>query len=284
MKVDLHCHSLASDGALTPQQVLERAHANEVSMLALTDHDTIAGIAEATATAVSLGVNFVPGIELSSQWSGVGIHVVGLAIESQNPLLTSALCEQSHKRETRAQEIGRRLAKLGFDGCYEGAKQIAGDSEIGRPHFARYMVEQGFVEDHSTAFNKYLGAGKVGDVKNQWPGLEEVVRWIHVAGGYAVLAHPDKYKLTRMKLRRLLTDFKEVGGDAIEVVSGQQNKDITEYFARLCEEFDFYASCGSDFHNPNTRWCDLGKVAPLPKICRPVWQLWGSAGALKAGL
>jgi len=274
MKVDLHCHSLASDGALTPQHVVERAHANNVQMLALTDHDTIAGLAEASATAANLGLELVAGIELSSQWSGVGIHVVGLAIDTQSSELTAALAGQSLKREERAQQIGRRLAKLGFEGCYDGAKKIAGDSELGRPHFARYMVEQGYVEDHSTAFNKFLGAGKVGDVKSQWPEIEEVVSWIHAAGGYAVLAHPDKYKLTRMKLRRLLTHFKDVGGDAMEVVSGSQNKNVTDYFARLCEEFDFYASCGSDFHNPNTQWCDLGKVAPLPAACSPIWQLW----------
>jgi len=274
MKVDLHCHSLASDGALTPQHVVERAHANNVQMLALTDHDTIAALAEASATAANLGLELVAGIELSSQWSGVGIHVVGLAIDTQSSKLTAALAGQSLKREERAQQIGRRLAKLGFEGCYDGAKKIAGDSELGRPHFARYMVEQGYVEDHRSAFNKYLGAGKVGDVKSQWPEIDEVVSWIHAAGGYAVLAHPDKYKLTRMKLRRLLTHFKDVGGDAMEVVSGSQNKNVTDYFARLCEEFDFYASCGSDFHNPNTQWCDLGKVAPLPAACRPIWQLW----------
>jgi len=276
MKVDLHCHSLASDGALTPQHVVERAHANNVQMLALTDHDTVAGFAEASATAAQLGLQFVAGIELSSQWSGVGIHVVGLAIEPDSPQLTIVLAGQSQKREARAQLIGKKLAKLGFENCYEGAKKIAGDSELGRPHFARYMVEQGYVEDHSSAFNKYLGAGKVGDVKSQWPEIDEVVSWIHAAGGYAVLAHPDKYKLTRMKLRRLLTHFKDVGGDAMEVVSGSQNKNVTDYFARLCEEFDFYASCGSDFHNPNTQWCDLGKVAPLPKDCRPIWSLWAA--------
>jgi 3',5'-nucleoside bisphosphate phosphatase len=274
MKVDLHCHSLASDGALSPQHVLERAHANGVNMLALTDHDTVAGLAEACETATKLGLEFVAGIELSTQWSGVGIHVVGLNIDPHNADLKSALAGQSLKRVERAQLIGKKLAKLGFENCYEGAKEIAGDSELGRPHFARYMIAQGYVEDHSTAFNKYLGAGKVGDVKSQWPELNEVVDWIHAAGGFAVLAHPDKYKLTRSKLRRLLTFFKEVGGDAMEVVSGSQNKDVTDYFARLCDEFDFYASCGSDFHNPNTQWCDLGRIAPLPKACRPVWDLW----------
>lgn len=277
MKIDLHCHSLASDGALTPQQVLERAHANNVTMLALTDHDTVAGLAEADAVATDLGMEFVAGIELSSQWSGLGIHVVGLNIDPHNPVLTAALTGQSQNRDDRAQQIGQKLAKLGFDDCYEGARQIAGESELGRPHFARYMVEQGFVEDHSAAFNKYLGAGKVGDVKSQWQEIDEVVSWIHAAGGHAVLAHPNKYKLTRSKLRRLLSYFKEVGGDAMEVVSGSQNKDVTDHFARLSEEFSLYASCGSDFHNPNTQWCDLGRVAPLPKMCKPVWNLWSSA-------
>lgn len=274
MKVDLHCHSLASDGALQPRDVLLRAHENGVEMLALTDHDTLAGLVEAGQAADELGVEFVSGIEISSQWSGVGIHVVGLAIDTQNGVLMTALDAQAMKREQRAEEIGRRLAKKGLVGCHEGAKRIAGNSQIGRPHFARFMVEQGYVEDHSSAFDKYLGAGKVGDVKSQWPELDEVVSWIHAAGGYAVLAHPDKYKLTRMKLKRLLSYFKEVGGDAIEVVSGSQNKDVTDYFARLCREFGFYASCGSDFHNPNTQWCDLGKVDPLPKSCNPIWSLW----------
>jgi 3',5'-nucleoside bisphosphate phosphatase len=274
MKVDLHCHSLASDGALTPSQVVERAHANGVEMLALTDHDTVAGLAQARVTADQLGLKFIPGIELSSQWSGVGIHVVGLGIDTDNSILKAALCEQGDMREVRAQQIGVRLAKLGFENCYQGAKDIAGESQLGRPHFARYMVAQGYVADHGEAFKKYLGAGKVGDVKSQWPEIEEVVSWIQAAGGYAVLAHPDKYKLTRMKLRRLLTHFKTVGGDAMEVVSGSQNRGVTDYFSQLCETFDLYASCGSDFHNPNTQWCDLGRVAPLPKVCRPVWSLF----------
>jgi hypothetical protein len=274
MKADLHCHSLASDGALPPAEVVQRAHENGVEMLALTDHDTVAGLAEAKAAAEVQGVQFVEGIELSSQWSGIGIHVVGLAIDSQNGALLETLEAQALKREKRAEVIGQRLAKKGFQGCYEGAKEIAGKSQIGRPHFARYMVEVGYVADITTAFDKYLGAGKIGDVKSQWPALETVVSWIHQSGGYAVLAHPDKYKLTGLKLKRLLGCFKEAGGDAMEVVSGSQNRDVTGHFSRLCSEFGLYASCGSDFHHPNNRWCDLGKFDSLPDDCNPIWRLW----------
>lgn len=259
---------------MPPQEVVQRAHDNGVELLALTDHDTTAGLAEAQVAAQDLGLKLVSGIEISCQWSGVCIHVVGLNIDPENERLVEELAIQSDKREQRGLEIDRRLAKLGFDNCYEGAKKIAGNSQLGRPHFAQFMVEQGYVSDRNTAFDKYLGAGKVGDVKSQWPELDEVVCWIHAAGGVAVLAHPDKYRLTRMKLKRLLTSFKEAGGDAMEVVSGAQNKDVTDYFTRLCDEFDFYASCGSDFHNPNALWSDLGKVDPLPKACRPVWQLF----------
>ena len=278
MKADLHCHSLASDGALTPAEVVARAHANGVQMLALTDHDTLRGLSQAESEAASLNLELVSGIELSSQWSGVGIHIVGLAVDTKNAQLLHAVGKQEVARETRAREIGRRLGKKGFEAAYEGAKRIAGESQIGRPHFARFLVEQGYVLDQETAFNKYLGAGKIGDVKSQWPSINEIVSWIHTAGGYAVLAHPDKYKLTRMKLRRLLTDFKAAGGDALEVVSGQQNRDITSYYTRLCEEFEFYASCGSDFHHPSNAWCDLGKFQDLPKTCKPVWELWSDRG------
>jgi len=252
MTVDLHCHSYVSDGSLSPTEVVTRAHGNGVAMLALTDHDTLEGLPEAKATADSLGVRLIPGIEFSSRWSRLGVH-----------------------REARAREIGRKLAKRGFEGCYEGAAAIAGVGQIGRPHFAKYLVEQGAVKNFQQAFKKYLGAGKAGDVKCHWPEIGNVVEWINDAGGVAVLAHPGHYKLTRTKLKRLVEDFTEVGGKAIEVVSGASQPADSQYHAQLANLFGLKASCGSDFHHPDNRWSDLGRFAPMPSGCEPVWELFG---------
>ena len=274
MKVDLHCHTTLSDGQFTPQQVLERASLNEVEMLAITDHDTSAAFSLVQTEAQQAGIELVAGIEFSSQWYGKSIHVVGLNVDVASEVLARAETQQKQARIERAQAIGERLSKLGIEGAYAGALEIAAGSQIGRPHFARYLVEQAVVPDMKKAFKKYLGSGKPGDLKSQWPHLQQVVDWIRQSGGHAVLAHPAKYKMTNTKLRSLLADFKEAGGEAMEVVSASQSKDVTGHHVRLCEQFDLYASCGSDFHGPVSNWSDIGRFQPLPSSCRPVWQLW----------
>ena len=274
MKVDLHCHTNLSDGVLSPTELVRYAGALDIEMLALTDHDRADILPEVSAIAQSLSIQLIAGIELSSQWRKSGVHIVGLGVALDSEVLQQVVARQTQTRELRAQEIGERLAKLNIEDSYAQAKAIAAESQIGRPHFAQYLVETGQVKDLKTAYKRYLGVGKAGDVKSFWPQLEEVVDWIHAANGYAVLAHPAKYKLTRRKLDTLCRDFKDAGGDGIEVVSGMQTKDVTDYHEQLCKKYSFYASCGSDFHGPVSSWHDLGKMSVIPTSCVSIWDLW----------
>ncbi len=250
MIIDFHTHSNASDGTLSPQQLVEQAIAAGVERLAITDHDCVDGYlaARALADTFPAGFSLCPGVELSCRWNNGTIHVVGLGVDVDNSVLAAGLARLAEARQLRAVTIAERLEKLGFAGGLEGARKQAGISQIGRPHFARWMVEQGHVKDASQAFDKFLGAGKTGDVKAFWPELTEVVAWIAAADGVAVVAHPLKYKYTRSKLRRLLRDFKAAGGDAMEIFSGRQAQDQTDQLKKLAAEFELLASAGSDFH------------------------------------
>ena len=205
----------------------------------------------------------------------MGIHIVGLNFDPDNTVLMTGVKQQTESRDTRAEMIAERLAKKGIVGALEGAKLEAGDDGVvGRPHFAKYMVKAGYVSTVNQAFKSYLGAGKPGDVKQLWPDIATAISWITAAGGVAVLAHPDKYNMTRTKLRRLLEEFAAAGGQAMEVVSGHQDKQLTHYLAQLADRFELHASCGSDFHVPDQPWQELGKCSPLPESCEPVWRLW----------
>lgn len=271
MLIDLHCHSTASDGALTPQALWAMARERGIALLALTDHDSMAGYL-ALRDIEDSGLQLVAGVELSCQWQGVNIHVVGLGLDADHPTLIQGLVQQGESREQRARTIGERLAKAGMAGAYEGARRIAGEAVIGRPHFAQFLCEQGHVRQPTEAFDNYLGAGKLGDVKVHWPELSTVIDWINAAGGLAVLAHPIHYRLTNAKLGRLLTEFVTAGGRGMEVVSGTQTQDQTRYMARLSREFGLLASMGSDFHGPETLWRGLGVRALLPEGCTPIWE------------
>lgn len=271
---DLHTHSNLSDGILSPAQLVSRAAAQGVTTLALTDHDTTAGYAEARAEAARVGIALLGGIEFSCLWEGVNIHVVGLNIDPACTLLQDAITRQSHSRVSRAGLIAERLARLGIAGALAGAQRFAGEAQVARPHFARYLIEIGAVKDMNTAFKRYLGAGKPGDVKQLWPDVAEAVGWIRAAGGVAVLAHPDKYKMTRSKLLRLLREFSAGGGQALEVISGRQDPQLTGNLARLAADLNLAASQGSDFHVPDQPWQDVGRMGELPAGCRPVWELW----------
>ncbi len=277
MIYDLHAHSNASDGILSPQALVSRAKDNGVDVLALTDHDTIAGIGAAREAAEACGVQLINGIELSAQWAGRGIHVVGLNIDCCRQDLIDAVDRQQGARLERAHLIGERLARAGVRGAFEGAQAHAEDSNIGRPHFAKFLVEAGYVNNFQAAFKTYLGAGKVGDVKQLWPGVEEVVGTITAAGGVAVLAHPLKYTMTRSRLCALLQEFRSSGGRAMEVISGSQTLQDTQNMAIIARQFGLYASIGSDFHAPDQPWHDLGRASHLPDGCEPVWQCWDSA-------
>lgn len=275
-RYDLHCHSNQSDGILSPEALVSRAKANDVTVLALTDHDTIAGIARARAQAELDGIELINGIEFSCQWAGRNIHIVALGFDLHCPALVQMIKDQGEAREARGLMIAERLEKIGFEGVYEKAQAIAQGAALGRPHFAKALVEAGHVRSIELAFKRYLGAGKVGDVKQVWPEIGDVVSAVCDAGGVAVLAHPLKYKITRTKLLRLIEDFVDVGGQAIEVVSGFQKPQETSDMARIAQKFELLASCGSDFHAPSAHWSELGQMSVLPKNVTPVWQAWAN--------
>lgn len=279
MKFDLHCHSHFSDGILSPQMLLARAKEREVNVLALTDHDTIAGLDLAQQAADEVGITLINGIEFSSQWGKGGVHIVGLGFAVDSAELQLAIAHQHTARISRSEQIAARLAKLGITGTLEAAQLIAGEALVGRPHFAQHLVNIGAVNNINSAFKKYLGAGKSADVKYQWPDMTTVIQWIHAAGGVAVLAHPCKYDFTRTKMCALISDFAQAGGDALEVISGQQSAAMTNDLARIANAHNLAASCGSDFHLPNSPWQELGNFSSLPDSCRPVWQLLGFASA-----
>ena len=276
MLIDFHTHTSASDGALSPCDLMARAAASEVELLAITDHDTMAGYEAAAAyhTKNPSGMRLIPGIELSCQWSGATIHILGLGVNCEHPVMRAGLHRMATARTERGAKIASRLASRGFDGALQGALALAGDSQLGRPHFAAWMVERGHVRDHNQAFDKFLGQGKVGDVKAFWPELAEVTQWIHSSGGVAVIAHPLKYRFTGMKLRRFIAAFVAAGGRGIEVLSGRQTSDQTNHLMRLARDFDLEVSIGSDFHRDAPYSAPLGvESAPFGGL-RGVWQRW----------
>ncbi len=254
---------------------MSRAKRQDVEVLALTDHDTINGLSAAAAQAQNEGITLIPGIEFSCDWNARNIHIVGLNIDTDNERLLSAIESQHKVRSSRAELIGEKLAALGFEGALEGARKIAGEAVIGRPHFAQYLVDNGHCKSIAQAFKRYLGAGKPGDIKQVWPDISQVIEVIVASGGTAVLAHPKKYNMTRTKLCAMVADFTEAGGLAIEVVSGKQEKHVTADLAKIANKYGLAASCGSDFHVPGSPWQELGAFSDLPDDVRPVWALWG---------
>jgi predicted metal-dependent phosphoesterase TrpH len=275
MLADLHCHSLKSDGDLSPSDLVDRAAEQGVTMLALTDHDTINGLVEARARAEMHNIELVSGIEISTVWNGIGIHVVGLGFDEHHPALLEAIARQEDCRLQRAKTIAQRLEKLGIEGIWEKAEAIANGAQIGRPHFAQALIDMGKVNNMAQAFKRFLGAGKPGDVKTMWPDISEVAGWIRAAGGVAVVAHPDKYKMTGTKLKCMLKAFAEAGGNGLEVVSGATDTTFSRRMVELCDEFGFLASQGSDFHGPRP-WSELGKFTKMPEGATPVWTHWAA--------
>lgn len=279
MKYDFHCHSNHSDGALSPADLVARASGCGVDYLALTDHDTISGLAEANASAARLGLNMVSGVELSVNWvSGLArkarcIHVVGLGFDPDDATFRARLLEQSSARRLRAETMNEKLQARGMDGVLERAIEIAGTDAVCRPHLARAMLDLGHVRNDREAWKRFLGDGRLCDIPVGWVSLADGVQWIHDAGGVAVLAHPAHYRISKKQLVRLVRDFAEAGGDAIEVSVGGMAPDEMTRFARLARRFGLRASTGSDFHDPAHNWRDLGSQSPLPEDVDPVWEL-----------
>ena len=271
--VDWHTHSTASDGELTPLELVLKVKAVGLTQFALTDHDTLAGIAVAREAAQQHGVGLLPGVEISSSWSNQDIHIVGLGVETDNAALIGHLDEQMRRREQRAQAIGIKLEKLGYDGIFEAASQLADRGIPARPHFAKALVEAGVCKDKKQAFQRFLAVSKPAYVKTPWPSVEQVVGWIREAQGDPVLAHPGRYKLTRSKLERLVNHFCTVGGQALEVSVATHSADVIQHLADLSVKYALYASQGSDYHGPSMRWVNLGKMPPMPSRCQPVSEL-----------
>jgi predicted metal-dependent phosphoesterase TrpH len=268
--IDLHSHTDCSDGALAPRELLARAVEQGVEVLAITDHDTVDAFRGLTPSNGSL--QLIAGVEFSTQWENTGIHVLGLNIDLGSAALETGVRLQAAARRARAHRIGEILAKMGVADAFTGASNLAPGAYIGRPHFAQYLVNIGRARSLEDAFRKYVGDGKPGDVRQHWADLPRVVQWIREANGIAVLAHPLKYKLTRTKLKRLLGDFMAAGGQGMEVVSGRQQPQMTASMGQLCEQMNLLASCGSDFHQPDTHWGELGRFPALPRNVTPVWE------------
>lgn len=272
LNADLHCHSTASDGTLSPAELVRRAHANGVELLALTDHDELVGLPEAASTAAELGLRFVPGVEVSVSWLDQTLHIVGLGIDPSNPALVAGLERVRSGRDGRALRIAADLDRIGIRGAYAGALRYAGNPAlISRAHFARFLVEIGIARNVHDVFLHYLARGKPGYVEHVWATLEETVGWIKGAGGLAVIAHPGRYRLSHAEMEILLQRFRDLGGDAIEVACGAHDGGQLLAFARLVRKFNLMASRASDFHGPEDSPIDLGRADLLPPDLTPVW-------------
>lgn len=281
MKIDLHCHSSASDGALAPAELVARARERGIEVLALTDHDTLEGLPEARAAAREHGIRLIEGIELSCQWGGATVHVLGYDFSDDAPALKAAIDDLHRGRWERAEQIDKRLAAKGMSGMLDAA--LAVQRELGdsgnapaRPHFAEALVRAGHVRDRAEAFRKWLGNGKLGDVRQHWPELEEAVATLRAAGAWISLAHPLQYDFTRSKRRRLVGEFIAAGGHALEVVNGMQPAEQVSTLATLAREFGLLVSVGSDFHAPGS-WAELGLYRPLPEDLSPLWARFAQA-------
>jgi len=272
--IDLHCHSYVSDGALSPAEVVQRAHSKGVEVLSLTDHDTIAGLSEANEKAVELGIKLIPGIEISCQWQKYGVHILAYNFPLACPVMQKVQAHQTELRIARAKEICERLQKKGLPKLYDLAKEKNHEGIPGRPHFAEAMIELGIVSSAGEAFKQYLGSGKAGDVKSMWPDLKTAMQWIAEAGATAVIAHPRKYDFSLTKLRALIEEFKSYGGQGMEVVVSGQKPGESGMLGDMCTRFGLLGSVGSDFHSPKWAWAELGRIPPLPSSVSPVWVNW----------
>jgi hypothetical protein len=273
INLDLHCHSTYSDGTLAPDELVARAAARGVNVLALTDHDDTGGLAAARAAARRLGVALIDGVEISVTWRGQTIHIVGLGIDPTHERLQAGLAATRGGRIGRAAKIVAAFDELGIAGSAEGAQEFADNPElISRTHFARFLVKRGVVKDMKSAFKRFLGGGQPCFVAHQWASLSDAVRWINGSGGKAVIAHPGRYSLDSAQLRQLLAEFRDLGGAAIEVVTGSHKPHQYAVFATHAREFGLAASTGSDFHSPAESYHDLGSLPPLPAGCVPVWE------------
>jgi len=276
LNADLHCHSVISDGTLSPETLAERAKANGVHLWALTDHDELGGQKRAMEAASALKIDYLAGVEISVTWMGETIHIVGLGIDAEHAGIIEGLRSTREGRGNRAKLMAEQLSKVGIEGAYQGALHFAGNHDlISRTHFARFLVEQGVCRNTEQVFKNYLIEGKPGYVPHQWASLDNAVKWIKAAGGVAVIAHPGRYsRLNAMQMDELYQHFKDLGGLAIEVITGSHSPDQYKTFAKIAQQYGFLASRGSDFHDPNESHIDLGNLPHLPDNLTPVWSVF----------
>lgn len=275
LKVDLHCHSNVSDGVLAPAAVAGYARKAGVDVWALTDHDEVGGIGAARAAAADLGMRFVAGVEISITWANETVHIVGLQIDEENPALLQGLARTRSGRDARGREIAAQLDAAGIPGAYEGALQFVGNPDLmSRTHFARFIVESGRAANIPEVFRKYLSEGKPGYVPHRWASLADAVGWIRGAGGLAVIAHPGRYRFTDLAQGALFDEFKQLGGAAIEVVTGSHTPDQYPEYATLARQYGFLASRGTDFHAPGESRVDFALLPSLPAGVTPIWHDW----------
>jgi predicted metal-dependent phosphoesterase TrpH len=274
LNADLHCHSVVSDGTLTPEALAARAAGNGVELWALTDHDEIGGQQRAMAAAHAHGMKYLTGTEISVTFAGETVHIIGLGFNPEDPEMKRGLQETRGGREDRAREIAAGLAQVGIQDAYEGALRYVGNPElISRTHFARFMVDSGVCKDTGDVFRRFLTDGKPGYVPHRWASLKHAVEWITKAGGIAVIAHPARYKFTANEEYALFTEFKAHGGRGVEVVTGSHTPAEYVKYGETAREFGLAASRGSDFHSPDESHTDLGKLPNLAAGLTPVWEL-----------
>jgi 3',5'-nucleoside bisphosphate phosphatase len=271
--IDLHCHSIFSDGALTPEELIQKAQLNDIKCLSLTDHDTVAGYERLLEAALDSGVRIINGIELSTRWKKNDIHILGYQLDHTVDL-EALVQRQNNSRIIRAEQIGASLDGMGLENTYQKACEIAGHKRVGRPHFAKVLVNEGRARDMQAAFKQFLIRGRGAYIPTAWINIHEAVAGITQAGGKAVLAHPLKYGLTRTKLHELIIEFKEAGGHGIEVVSGEMTVTQIRELAALSIRFKLLASSGSDFHSDTGSRTNLGRQQQLPINCLPIWHDW----------
>ena len=272
--IDLHCHSTVSDGVLTPTELVDYAAEKGIRVLALTDHDDLAGLAVARDIAEKHGMQFINGVEISVTWRRRTLHIVGLKINPEYAPLVEGLANIRAGRHTRAVGIAQALEKVGIHGALEGAYEYSKGGIISRTHFARFLIEKGYAKDTKAVFKHYLVKGKPGYIEHQWASLEDAMAWIIGSGGVAVIAHPGRYDLGRVTMLELMHEFRALGGSAIEVVTGSHTVDQYQEFAKMAKSFDLASSMGSDYHGKGQAYIDVGRLPSLPSNCLPVWRDW----------
>ena len=274
LNADLHCHSVVSDGTLTPEELAQRAKDKGVELWALTDHDEVGGLARAAAAAAGLGLDFLTGVEISVSFLNQTVHIVGLGFDANNLALREGLAQTRGGRAQRAHQMADDLARVGITGTFEGALKYAGNHDlISRTHFARFLVETGVCKDTYEVFRKYLTEGKPGYVAHHWATLKDAISWIRGAGGLAVVAHPARYKFSANEEFALFTEFKGLGGQGVEVVTGSHSAADSVTYTDVALEFGLAASRGSDFHSPTESRTELGSLPALPEQLTPIWTL-----------